>query len=60
LPEHLLQLDRIGVVQLEEKANDMFAVGNIGLVGNEWDTGVAGLRPVPMTFTISSPAGTSE
>ena len=41
LPEHLLKLDRVGVIKLEEKADDLFARGNVGFIGNDRDAGVA-------------------
>ena len=41
MPEHLDQLHRVGIVQLEEKTDDMFARRDVGFVGNDRDAGVA-------------------
>ena len=41
LPEHLLELDRIGIAQFEKETDDVFALGNVGFVGNDRHAGVA-------------------
>ena len=61
LAEHLLELDRIGVAQLENKADDVVAGRDVGLVGNNRHTGAARVAPGSDHFDdMLFSAGTSE